>query len=297
MRVYADLFFLLNAGADYALLSAAARLTGVRAPIPRLAAAAAGGGLYGVLALLVPALASLPGGLAVAALMVLAAFAPRPPVVLVRLLACLYGAAALAAGLALGLAARAGAAGIPWWVLLASLGAALIAASALYERWRPGGVLSSLCDVELTFGDRIVSCRALIDSGNSLSDGGVPAIVVAPDVLRPAVPAPVLAALTKAVAVGTPREWGQRVHLLPFRAVGTAGGVMAALRPDAVRVRRGREHWTVRAVVAVSPTPLDPGDAYQALVPPGLLPSTLRAPAPGLPVAAALPGAGRRVSG
>ncbi len=305
MRVYADLFFLLNAGADYALLAAAGRLTGLRAPVWRLLAAATVGGLYGVAALLTdaPRLFSLPASAAVAALMAVLAFAPRPALVFVRLLACLYGAAALAAGLVMGLAARVGWSGIPLWSLLVALGLALVAGGALYERWRPGSTLQSLCDLEIEVGGRVARCRALLDTGNALCDpaGAVPAVVVAPEVLRGVVPARLLAALASGpealpgglgaaalhggaafleasaaleagphdpgAADGPEADWARRVRLLPYRALGTPGGMLCGLRPDAIRLGRGWARHPVRAVIAVSPTALDPTGAFAALIP------------------------------
>lgn len=303
MRIYADLFFLLNAGADYALLSAAARLTGIQASGWRLLVGSALGGLYAVAALLAhaPGLFSLPASAAVAGLMALAAFAPRPPLLLARLLACLYGAAALAAGLVTGLDARAGWSGTPLWVLLAALGAALVAGGALYDRWRPASPLQSLCDLEIRVGGRVARCRALVDTGNALCDptGAAPAVVVAPEVLRGVVPARLLAALTTgpealpgglgaaalhggaafaeasatvdgAADLSAATDWAPRIRLLPYRALGTPGGMLCGLRPDAVHLGRGPERRPVRAVVAVSPTSLDPGGCFSALVPASL---------------------------
>jgi stage II sporulation protein GA (sporulation sigma-E factor processing peptidase) len=313
VRVYADVFVLLNTGADWALLVAAARLCGVRAPAWRLLAAAALGGIYGVGALLSPALASLPATAAAALVMAAAAFAPRPLRVLVRLLASLYGAAALAAGLAWILVPR-GDTGVPWWALTLGLGAALCAGGALFERWRPGAPLQSLCDLEIEIAGRTARCRALIDTGSHLADpaGEGPAVVVAPGVLRGLVPPRVLKALAsgpealpEALAepavpaedaaegrgrpAGRPAvEWARRVRLLPYRTLGTPRGLLCGLRPDAISLLVGGERRPIRAVVAVSPAPLDPDGGYAALVP-----AVLAVGEAGLQVAAAQEGRGR----
>ncbi len=301
MRVYADVLFALNAAADYALLLAAARLVGLRVPARRLLCGAALGGLYAVAALFVrvPILFSLPGTAAAAAAMGLAAYAPRPPRVFLRLMGCLYGSAALAAGLALSLARGPGA-GVPWWGIALALGGTVMAAAALRERWRPGGIQSALCDLEIEIASRSASCRALLDTGNQLSDpcGDGPAVVVHASVLRRLVPAVLLQALAAGpdalVAVdsvalaaaeasvgadgGTggagPREswdfWSRRIRLLPYATVDRGGGLFCGVRPDHVWLRAGRRRRPVRAVLAVSAAPLDPDGAFAALVPAAL---------------------------
>ena len=285
MRVYADVLFALNGGADYALLVAAGRLIGLRARPRRLALGAVLGGLYGIGALLVPVplLFSLPATALVAALMAAAAYAPRPPRVFLRLLLCLYGSAALAAGLAR-LLAPAGA--VPWWVLVAGLGGAAIAAGVLGDRWRPGSALQCLCDLEIEISGRRTTCRALLDTGNGLSDpcGDGPAVVIDAPLLRGLLPPRLLAALQagpEAVAAGVVEAsaaaepgmaepwdpWGRRIRLLPYRTVNRAAGLLCAVRPDAVWLGSGVRRRSVRAVVAVSATPLDPDGVFGALVP------------------------------
>ena len=283
MRVYADLFFLLNAGADYMLLLAAGRLAGTSTQAWRLAAGATLGAAYALAALVlgVPAAYGWPGALLAAALMTAAAYLPRPPRVLLRLLGFLYGAAAMAAGLAMvvqGAAAAGG--GLPLWGWALALGGTLVAAAAAYDRRRcaaPGW----LCPLEVELGGRRTVCQALLDSGNRLTDpcGDGPAIVVDADVMAAVVPPHLVPALREgALAVAaaleaesTPPHWSRRFRLVPYRSVGNAGGLLPALRPDAVWIGAGSQRRAVRAVLAVSPTRLDPEGTFFALVPVGLL--------------------------
>jgi len=289
MRVYADLFFLLNAGADYALLLAAGWLAGATSSVRRLLGGAACGGLYALASLLVPVPAafSWPGVAAAGALMAAAAYAPRPPRVFLRLLGFLYGAAAMAAGLALVAADGAGSgagwarAGIPWWGVALALGGALAGGAAAYDRRRvvPSGRWIRTLEVEV--GGRRALCRALLDTGNRLSDpcGDGPAIVVAAEVLSGLLPAPLLRAMRagpEALAAAleapaVPPHWTRRFRLVPYRAVGSSGGILPAVRPDGVWLGTGAERRPVRAVLAVSPTRLDPEGDFAALVPIGLM--------------------------
>lgn len=298
MRVYADIFFLLNAGADWALLLAAGWLTGTSAAPGRLLAAAALGGLYALGALLLPfpAAFSGPGAAAAGALMVAAAYAPRPARTLLRLLLCLYGAAALAVGIALLAGLGAAGAGLPWWGVLAALGGTLATAAAVWDRRRAAPPEQMWHSLEVAVGDRRARCRALLDTGNRLRDpyGDGPAIIVAASLLDGLLPPSLARALRcgpEALALalqapGLPPHWSRRFRLLPYRAVGQAGGILPALRPDAAWLGTGRQRRAVRAVLAVSPTPLDPDGGFAALLPPGLLSPEPAPAARGLPLAA-----------
>ncbi len=286
MRVYADVLFLLNAVADYVLLLAAARLAGVRTRASRLAAGAALGGVYAVIALLRPALGSAPGLLLAAVAMVLCAFAPQPWRALLRALACLCGVGLLAGGLALALS-RSAAGGIPVWDILAALGGALVAGAAVADR-RAGTRATAFCDLELEVRGKRARCRALVDTGNRLRDPcrAAPVVVVDETVLRDVVPAPLLLSLAAGpaalprglaqVAAGGaslrpgPGEWAHRVCLVPYRAVGVGGGMLCGVRADALRIS-GHGAPVGQAVIAVSPAPLDPDGMFRALVPAALV--------------------------
>lgn len=307
MRVYADLFFALNAGADLALLAVAGRLAGLEARTWRLLVAAAGGGGYalGALLLPVPLLFSPPGAVLVAAAMAWCAYGPLRPRALLRLLGCLYGAGALAAGLAQVLAAMgaSGWGGVPWWALVLGLGGALAVAGSLRDRWRPGLLRPRTCVLEIAVGDRTAVCRALVDTGSALLDpcGGGPVVVVDAAALQPVVPVALLAAMAagpcalpsglievaacgggdrhrrvvrlrrgaraRAVAGG----WMGRLRLVPFQSVGVPAGLLCAFRPDALWLVVGGRRCGVRAVVGVSGQSLDPQSRFAALVPCSLI--------------------------
>lgn len=281
MRVYVDALFGLNALADYALLLAAARLAGVPTRPWRLIAGAVSGGLYGVAVVPWPALGR-PLGLALATVaMALAVWAPRPWRVLCRALVCLVGVGVFAGGATLALAGF-GAGSIPLWAVLAALGGALCGAAALADRRRALRGLG-LCELEVELGGRLARCPALIDSGNRLRDPchAAPVVVVDAGVLAGVLPAPLLAALAAGPAsvpgaldpgllAKAGAGWAQRLCLVPYRAVGTAGGMLCGLRADAVRVvgrPAGAPAAAPAAVIAVSPAPLDPQGAFRALVP------------------------------
>ena len=126
-----------------------------------------------------------------------------------------------------------------------------------------------LVRLELTLAGESLSCLALRDTGNTLSDPatGEPVLVarwqiaarLLPDLklTREAFedPAGIL------VRLRTERP-ALRVRLIPFRAVGTDGGLLPALRMDRI-TEDGRPVQT--RLVAFSPTELSDGGGYEAL--------------------------------
>ena len=110
---------------------------------------------------------------------------------------------------------------------------------------------------------------ALLDTGNTLSDpiSGRPVLVAQRDCVAPLLPAGLLpegvydpAGFLAGLA---DESWRSRFRLLPYRAVGVAGGLLLALRVDEAQVG-GRSRGA--SLVALSPSPVSDGGAYTALV-------------------------------
>ena len=126
-----------------------------------------------------------------------------------------------------------------------------------------------LVRLELTLAERSLSCLALRDTGNTLSDPatGEPVLVarwqiaarLLPelDLRREAFEDP--AGLLVRLEAERPTL---RARLIPFRAVGTDGGLLSALRMDRI-TEDGRPVRT--RLVAFSPTELSDGGGYEAL--------------------------------
>ena len=117
-------------------------------------------------------------------------------------------------------------------------------------------------EVSLTLGARSASFRALVDTGNSLTDRSNRRVIVADwqvvlDLLPPdagverggyPVPSAGFEKLARALGPG-------RVRLLSYRTVGVADGLMLALRPDSVVINgRRRPGMLVAAAATRSPT-------------------------------------------
>ena len=127
-----------------------------------------------------------------------------------------------------------------------------------------------LVRLELGLGGRSLSCTALRDSGNTLSDPltGEPVLVARWQLAARLLPELGLtraqfedpAALALRLAAARP---GLRVRLIPYRAVGTDGGLLAALPLDRI-TEDGRP--SPARLAAFSPTELSDGGAYEALL-------------------------------
>lgn len=278
--VYVDSVFLLNGLMDYFLLLAAARLAGVPPRRGRYLLAAILGGVYAV-AVFLPGwgfLAAWPVKLAAGTLLSLLAFGGEER--FFRMVLLFLGVSCGMAGAVLALGMLAGG-GIPQLcgvfytdvsvrVLVIAATAAYFVFSVVFRASARHGVRGELLPVRLCLHGRTGQLTALWDSGNSLRDpvGDCPVLVAAPGALdamlptgvrfllepeRLAHPGETMELLSRAAPELKPR-------LLPYRAVGTQGGLLLALVTDWAEIGGERiEHLTV----GLSPTTL--GTGYSAL--------------------------------
>ncbi len=279
MVIYGDVLFLLNLILDYGLLLATARIAACPVIRLRLAAGALFGALYALL-LFVPGLgflSALPVRLAAGVGMALIAFGSRRR--LLHLLAVFAGVTMALGGCVLALTAVGSAA---FYGGVAATGADFLAVVlagsagcmlfALFCRRKGAHCRREFAQVALSLGGRQTSFRALVDTGNGLTDRSDRRVVVADwQVVGELLPSE--AALERA-DVQSPgagfeklaRALGPgRVRLLSYRTVGTDDGLMLALRPDKVTIN-GRVHPGM--LVAASAHPVSDGGEYQGLVGP-----------------------------
>ncbi len=282
MTIYVDSLFLLNAMLNYLLFLGSAWLGGTPARRWRFLGAAVVGGLYAV-GCAIPGfeiLCGLPCKILSLVLMLLIAEGPGRGTVKFGLiflaLSLAFGGLVLAMLqiFGTGLMLVNGAAYYPL-----SAGALVLTAAAVYLLART--VLSrvarhtggELVELEVRFGSRSARLTALRDSGNTLTDPAsnrgvlVAEWPVAKALLPPpaaeglegagfARPADLLPRMAQAAPSG---KW----RLIPYRAVGTGGAMLLAMRCDAVRIGKRSIQG---ALVAFSPTPLSDGGGYTALI-------------------------------
>ena len=265
--IWLDLCFAINFCADYLICLLAARLCSAPLRRGRYAAAALVGALYAVLTAVfgAQALGSAAGKCTAAALMCLCAFWRERG--FGRLCAAFFAVSAMLGGgiWALTLGTHGGPAPSPavfvssFLLIWSVLGLLLRGSVRRRER--------EIVSAELSFLGRSVNLRALVDTGNSLTDpiSSAHVMVVAPDALRTvfgeyaAIFTLSDAAETLQAADAVPALRGT-LRLVPYSAVGSKG-LLVAFRPDALRVA-GEERRDVLAALSPSAS----GDGFEAII-------------------------------
>ena len=282
--IYVDTLFLLNAVIDYLLLLSAARLAGEPLRRVRFALGALLGGAYAV-ALFVPGLEFLSRPmcrLASALLLMLTAYGGSRRLLrqglLFLLLTCALGGGVVAIGL-LGQGGLTLGKGVYYSSL--DLKTVLLSAAVCYgvltlvfRRLAAHTALSGeLVPIRLSLAGRHLELTALVDTGNTLTDpvSGQPVMVAEGESLGALFPADhrpghsdLLDPAGGMERLGT-GTWRGRFRLLPYRSVGTAGGLLLAVRVDEAVCGRGK---LGPMLVALSPTPVSDGGGYRALIGP-----------------------------
>lgn len=278
--VYLDSVFMLNALMDYLLVLSTGRLAGVPLRRGRYLLAALLGGGYAA-AVFLPGcgfLAAAPVKLAAGVVMALAAFGGEER--FLRLTLLLFAVSSAMAGCVLALGLLAGR-GIPSVngifytdvnasVLLIAAAAAYVVLTVVFRASAKPGVEGRLLPVRVCVRGRIVALTALWDTGNALVEpgSGAAVLVVAPGGLDSGL-APGTRALLTPEGLRNPADLLEpmrmaapelRPRLLPYRAVGTAAGLLLAVRTDWTEIG-GRRYPGLTA--ALSPTGL--GNGYTAL--------------------------------
>ncbi len=289
VEVYADLLFLINAGMDGLCLSMTARLLHRRLRVGRWLMGSVIGGVYAVLALLWTVGAGLAPGLDILACVLMCAvtFGWREghggrgllrAALLYTLLSMVMGGVMTAlyslwnrAGLA-DLLPDGGEGIGAWLFLLFSVAGSL--ASLHGGRLCRRAATVRLCEVSLTLGERTLTLRGLVDSGNLLRDplGGRAVICLsraaALRMLSPAWEGVLSSGGT--MLEGLPDTERRRLRLIPAGSA-TGEGLLPGFRPDRVTLTpEGGKPREVDAVVAVMSMPLsgpEGVEGVEALVP------------------------------
>lgn len=275
--VYIDRLFFLNLLIDYFLLLCSGKVCGVPLRRGRYAAAAALGAAYAALTVL-PAMGFLtqaPMKLALGVGMAAAAFGGEK-----RLLRCtvvFFAVSAAFGGAVWAVSMLAGTSytGRLWLpvsfrTLAVSFAACYAAVSVVFRR-SGHRAERELAALTLGLSGRTVALRALRDTGNALFDpvSGKAVIVAEAAALLPLFPADAASDLLSPdpaeLVTRLSRQPGQagRFRLVPYSAVGTASGLLAAFRPDYVETDGTRGH---DCLVALCPTRLSEAGDYAAII-------------------------------
>lgn len=271
--IYLDSLFILNFIIDYIIILASGKICALPLRRGRMAAAAASGGLYAVLAVMFPSVLALPVvKLCVGAVIPLVAFGrgrhyPRAAISFFAVSAGFAGAVYAISGLGgapLGMGAY-----IPvnLRILLVSFALCYAAVSLAFRcagRQRRG----TLHKVELSLGGKKAALTALEDTGNELIDpvSGEAIVVVWIDAIKALLP-PGSEQKLSADPIKAYEELTQsasltgRLRLVPYSCVNGCA-MMVCLRPDALLV----DGKSLRALVGISRTRLSGDGKYNALI-------------------------------
>lgn len=281
--VYVDLYFMINFSMDFLCFFLTCHLLCVRLSVGRALLASALGGAYAVAALFMGV-----GGLGS---------------LMLDILVCVVIAAVALAGIA-----RLPSAAVVYAAVSMVLGGFMTALFSLFDTLSLGGeelrgdgidafafALLALASALISFifgkffrrrvsrrretvtvrvGERQARLLGLCDSGNLLRDPISSRLCVLADVeaVRDIVPAPVADAARRAGAAELSLlddDAARRLRLIPTQTA-TGGGVLIALRVDAMLIGEGSEAKDVDALLALCPTGRFDGDC-QALIPSELL--------------------------
>lgn len=260
--IYIDRLFALNLMIDYLLCLGSARVCGVRLRRMRYFAAAFAGAVYCVLSVL-PGfgfLACAPVKLACGVLMALIAFGRED-----KLLRCCLVFFAVSAFFGGAVWALGGSSGgrlympLSTPVLVLSFGICYAVLSVVFRRSAKTAA-RQVSETELRFGGKTLLLRTLYDSGSTLSDPvtGDSVLVCSAASLAPLFPGCDLSAPASELVLSRPGCF----RLIPYRTVGTDGGMLAAFRPEYLSIA-GRERSDVLAAISASAIS---GDGFDSVI-------------------------------
>lgn len=301
--VYLDVVFAINFFMDFVLLWATSKFSQVRTSFLRLTVGALIGACYS-LALMLPSLHSFlafSAKILFSVMMVFAAFPPLRPRKFLQVLGYFYLVAFTMGGAMLGaiylISRDQDLYGIMngIFVFLANVRytwlIAAVAAAFILVRYGVGFVkknfLHSLFKVPvmIRFGDKSISTKALVDTGNQLKDPLTlkPVMILEFDVLKRVLPEEVVSALDESgepdlyqivdSLSGSP--WASRIRVIPFTSIGRHKGMLVGIRPDEVIVITSEGNVRIKdIIVGIYHRQLSPEGAYRALLHPEVLTPT-----------------------
>lgn len=265
--IYIDRLFALNLLLDYLLALCTARICGVRLRRWRYLGAAALGAVYAA-ASVFPALGFLttaPVKLIFGLLMALIAYGGEEK--WLRCALAFFAVSALFGGAVWAISAQSGGMMGSAAVIHVSMPVLVLAFAVIYAvlstvfRRSMKNADIAVSPVQLTFGGRSIELRCLRDSGNALFDPmlGDRVLIASSDTLSPLFGEKLSGDCMEFISSS---ELSGRARLIPYSAVGTASGMLAAFRPDEISLD-GKAQGDI--IVAISPTPVG-GDGFDAIL-------------------------------
>lgn len=123
------------------------------------------------------------------------------------------------------------------------------------------------CEISVTYNDNIVTLSALVDTGNTLTDGmsGKPVIVIELSAVSPLFSREEFMFFKSNDYSNIPESMSKTIRLIPCKAV-TGESLLLAFQPDLVKIKMGENSYiTSFCTVAVTSAQLSQG-TYRALI-------------------------------
>jgi len=279
--VYADVLFVTNMLITYLLLSLVATVFSAEKKILRMVASSAIGGVFSfyILAPEQHFLITMFIKLSFSVAIIITAFKTRSLKRLFRLVLGFYAVSFAFAGVM-----------IATWILVKPQGM-LINNSTVYFNisvplllvsctvcygiiWLTQTIISkrmpknAACDVTISVGDNAVTCRAMIDTGNNLTDlfTGFPVIIAEYKSVERLIPYEYRDFYSKKGELPMTLDgFSQRVRTIPYKAVG-GEGILPSFKPDYILIRnKSRKVKIENVIVSVETQAMSKND-YQVLL-------------------------------
>ncbi len=144
----------------------------------------------------------------------------------------------------------------------------------------------SFADVSIKVKGSEFHCTGLIDTGNQLYEPftNTPVMVLSVSAFASSIPDDVIALLAKPegelLESAAACSWGERLRVIPYKAVGSAHQLLIAVRPDYIRISVQSRNGTVhKGLVALTLQELSHEKEYQCIVHPKMVAGLDKIPA------------------
>lgn len=278
--VYLDVLIIENMLMNYVILHISSKASGFASSKIKLVSGAAIGTLYAILSLFIKTFfTALAGKILLSAIMVYVTFFPKNIKDFLKISAFFYAVTFVFAGLSFA-ALYMGNVSVSGNVLITvCLGYLLINVIMSHVKKRQKAA-SVAAEVYIQFdgnSDAGVWLQAMVDTGNSLKDpfSGKPVIVAEIGAVEKIIPYEVCDYIKQNTAEYIQGEWGKRLRLVPYKAVGTENGILAGFRADVVRIGGDDDDKNIielnGIVVCLCTDVLSENEEYKALLAPEMI--------------------------
>ncbi|HHW02982.1 MAG TPA: sigma-E processing peptidase SpoIIGA [Thermoanaerobacterales bacterium] len=298
MVVYLDVVFLINLIMNFLILLFVAIVLNLKKNYFRILLGAAGGCLF-LLSIALPnftVFQSLFCKIALSAAMIVASFQPRCFKDFIKILSFFYLISFMVGGGAFALfyfynlkdtfmnsMLLINNISVPWWILLVSSLTLFLFFKYLWPlvyRIISKDVL--LVPMTVTFDEKSLEVKALIDTGNDLHDpiSDCPVVIVEFDAVKDFFSTDLQAVLMKETEENLKHmgelisgsKWATRFRLIPFESIGKSKGLMIGFKPDMITLSFNNKILEIKDVIlGIHQRILSPDGTYRALLNPDLL--------------------------